>query len=336
MKTINKTLFIILLQICCINSSHAQFGNWKEKVLNAGTSVVTKKLGAEEFLKAPAAITTSFEDVNRTGSKMPDFQSNLKPQPLYLLPKAAEGGYILCEGLFEMTNKSYCLKAGTYAPSKGDGYMYAPTLGPKKDLVISILKNAERHPEIHQQDIQVLLWAIIARTRFADMSGKIKATAVTLLSTTELAQMEGGAFGVLPASVVNKAKDKLPKEIQAVFEAENNIRKMVASGNSSFAEMEKYAILAGMATPLADSPSGIWTLHPKGYYLRYFPYGYSQTRTQIYIPKELMLSYKDKSLIYDATNDIACPANTGAQRLAQTNEPINPNYSMVLKVNCKF
>lgn len=101
MKTVNKTLFIILLQICCISSSHAQFGNWKEKVLNAGTSMATKKLGAEEFLKAPAAITTSFEDVNGTGSKMPDFQSNIKPQPLYLLPKAVEGDYVLCEGLLK-------------------------------------------------------------------------------------------------------------------------------------------------------------------------------------------------------------------------------------------
>lgn len=336
MRIINKTILVLLVQIVCIHHSFAQFGNWKEKALNMGVSVASKNFGVDQYLKAPAAITTSFEDVDRTGAKMPDFQANVTPQPLYLLPKAPEGGFVLCEGLFEMTNKSYCLKAGTFAPSKGDGYMYAPTLGPKKDLVISILKNAEKHPEIHQHDIQVLLWAIIARTRFADMSGQIKITAVTLLSTVELTHLEGGAFGVLPSSVVNKAKSKLPEDIQSVFEAENNIRKMVASGNYSYAEMEKYAIIAGMAPPRSDVPSGIWTLHPKGYYLRYFPQGYAITRMQIYVPKELMISYKDTPLIYDATNDIACPANTGSQRLAQTNEPLNPDYTIKLKINCKF
>jgi hypothetical protein len=29
-----------------------------------------------------------------------------------------------------------------------------------------------------------------------------------------------------------------------------------------------------------------------------------------------------EKLVYNATDDIACPANTGSQRLAQTNEPI--------------
>ena len=117
--------------------------------------------------------------------------------------------------------------------------MYAPILGPQKDIVIAILKSAEKHPEIQQNDIQVLLWTIIARARFADYSGQVKATAVTLLTPMQLTQLEGGMLGVLPKSLMEKAKSKLPATVQDAFEAENNIRKMVASGNSSFAEMEK-------------------------------------------------------------------------------------------------
>ena len=140
-------------------------------------------------------------------------------------------------------------------------------------------------------------------------------------------------LGVLPASLMNKAKSKLPDGIQSVFEAENNIRQLVASGNYTYADMEKYAIIAGMAPERTDVPSGIWTLHPDGYYIRYFPSGYSRTKVHIYVPKELIAS--GKKIIYDATNDIACPANTGSQRLAQTNEPIDPNYSIKIKINCK-
>lgn len=333
MKNIQiKSCFFLLLLIYSTNS-YCQFSGWKEKALELGTSIGAKKLGLDEVLKKPAAITTSFEDVNQSGSKFPDLIVVKNVQPLYLLPKATNGGFILCEGFFEMTNKSYCLHAGTFLPSKGDGYMYAPILGPKKDIITSILKNAEKHPEINQNEIQVLLWTIIARTRFSDYSGQVKLTAVALLSPIELTHLEGGMLGILPASLMNKAKSKIPDGVQNIFEAENKIRQLVASGNYTYADMEKYAIIAGMAPVRSDIPSGIWSLHPDGYYIRYFPSGYSKTKVQIYVPKEIIAS--GKSVIYDATNDIACPANTGSQRLAQTNEPLDPNYSIKIKVNCK-
>jgi len=53
---------------------------------------------------------------------------------------------------------------------------------------------------------------------------------------------------------------------------------------------------------------------------------------QIYVPKELMNT--QTNLVYDGTNGIACPANVGAQRLAQTNEPLNPDYSKKLTTIC--
>lgn len=334
MKIIKKLLFVIFLQFIYIQTSQAQFGNLGDKILEAGTSLASKRLGVDKILKQPAAITTSFEDVIQEGSKMPDFSITDKPQPLYLLPKAPDGGFVLCAGLYEMTNKSYCLHAGTFAPSKGDGYMFAPVLGPKDDIVTAILRSAENHPEINQHDIQILLWTIIARTKFADYNGSVKLTAVTLLTPLQLTKLEGGVLGVFPGNLMEKAKDKLPDNLKAVFEAENKIRQLVASGNYSYAEMEKYAIIAGIAPARTDIPSGIWTLHPDGYYVRYFPSGYSITRVQVYVPKELMLSLNGKKIIYDATNDIACPANVGSQRLAQTNEPLNPDYTIKLKTFC--
>lgn len=327
-----KSYCIVLLFLSGFFNARAQFGGLKDKLLKVGASQGAKALGVDKLLKQPAAITTSFEDVNREGEMMPDFKATLKAQPLYLLPKNPEGGFVLCAGLYEMTNKSYCLKAGTFAPSKGDGYMFAPVLGPKEEIVVSILKSAEKHPEVEQHDIQVLLWTIIARTKFADYSGQVKLTAIKLLTTKQLTQLEGGALGVLPFDVMEKAKDQLPAGVKAVFEAENNIRQLVASGNYTYADMEKYAIIAGMAPPRSDVPSGIWTKHPDGYYIRYFPSGYSITKVQVYVPKELIAD--GTKLVYDAAGDIACPANTGSQRLAQTNEPLNPNYGLKLTTIC--
>jgi len=334
MKNAKSLCLGLLLTIACLNNVNAQFGGLKDKLLKVGTAQGAKALGVDKFLKQPAAITTNFEDVNREGEKLPDFINslNLKAQPLYLLPKNPEGGFVLCEGLYEMTNKSYCLKAGTFAPSKGDGYMFAPVLGPKEEIVVSILKSAEKHPDVDQHDIQALLWTIIARTKFADFNGQVKVTAIKLLTPKQLTQLEGGALGVLPFDVMEKAKDQLPSGVRAVFEAENNIRQLVSSGNYTYADMEKYAIIAGMAPPRSDVPSGIWTKHPDGYYVRYFPSGYSITRVQVYVPKELLAG--GTKLTYDAAGDIACPANTGSQRLAQTNEPLEANYSLKLTTIC--
>ena len=332
MKNAKITCLLLLIFSAGINSTYAQFGGLKDKLLKVGTAQGAKALGVDKFLKQPGAITTSFDDVNRDGEMMPDFKAALKAQPLYLLPKNPEGGYVLCEGLYEMTNKSYCLMAGTFAPSKGDGYMFAPVLGSKEEVVVAIIKSAERHPEVEQHDIQALLWTIIARTRFANYNGQVKVTALKLLTPQQITMLEGGALGVLPFDVMEKAKDQLPSGLKAVFEAENNIRQLVSSGNYTYADMEKYAIIAGMAPPRADVPSGIWTKHPDGYYVRYYPSGYSATKVQVYVPKESVAS--GTKLVYNAAGDIACPANTGAQRLAQTNEPLNPNYGLKLTTIC--
>jgi hypothetical protein len=332
MKNYNFFISGLIALLFCTSAAQAQFGGLGKKLLDKGSDMVSGG-GLNKILKQPQAITTSFKDVDKTGSKPPSFIEGQVAQPLYLLPKAATGGYKLCAGYYEMTCKSYCLHAGTRGPSKGDGYMLAPVLGPKKDVIILILKNAEKHSNVQQRDIQVLLWAIIARTKFADMGTTIKLTASTLLSPQELLMLEGGALGVLPANLMEKAKGQLPTAIQNVFEAENNIRRLAASGTSSYEEMEKYAVLAGLAPQLdPEVPSGIWSLHPDGYYVRFIPSGYSVTRVQIYVPKELINTKPD--LVYDGTNGIACPANVGAQRLAQTNEPLNPDYTKKLTTIC--
>jgi hypothetical protein len=336
MKKARYFTLIVIIQFICTNLLYGQFKILKDKTIKVGAAQAAKSVGVDKLLKQPAAITTGFEDVNLSGAQMPDSITSINYQPLYLLPKYANGGFILCEGYYEMTNKSYCLKAGTFAPSKGDGYMFAPTKGPKENLVIEILKSAEKHPEVLQQDIQVLLWTIIARTRFADYTGKVKITALQLLTPGQLLQLEGGVIDVLPKKVVEKAKEKLPNDLKIIFEAENNIRQMIASGNYTYDDLEKYAILAEIAAPRADVPSGIWTLHPDGYYVRYFPAGYSVTKVQVYVPKGLVNNLKNgKPIIYDATNDIACPANTGSQRLAQTNEPLKPDYTIKLNNVCE-
>ena len=73
--------------------------------------------------------------------------------------------------------KSFCLKAGTYAPSKGDGYLYAPLKGPKKEMIDKVVKNWYKNQDIEQNDVQALIWAILAKTSYFCLIMSLRAKA---------------------------------------------------------------------------------------------------------------------------------------------------------------
>ncbi len=271
------------------------------------------------FLKKPSPITTAFSDVKMEGSLPENFGNDKTFLPLYKMATDEKGeGFTLCPGYYEMTNMSYCLKAGTHGPSDGDGYMFAPTKGKMDDIVNAILLGHQtKQPQVPQRDVQMLLWAIIARAKFENLSGRLKIVTALLLTPQQIIKLNGGFAATLSNEALKKGIIDVPAPVQTVMEAENNIRRLVETGVDSYEEFEKYAMLAGIATAdRSDIKRGMWTLHSNGYYVRYFPNGYSKTKVQVYVPEE-----KGK-IIYNAVGTIACPANTGAQRLAQTNIPL--------------
>lgn len=305
---------IILLSVISFISftSIAQLKILKDKVLGDKSPV-------SAILKKPSPITTNFDDdVDMKGNLSETFGDEEKYIPLYKMKKNADGGFDLCPGYYEMTNQSYCLKAGTHGPSQGDGYMFAPTKGKMDDIVNAILENHEKNrPEIPQRDVQVLLWSIIARAKFTSLSGRLKVVAAALLTPDQIVKLNGGYIETIGGEALKRGLVDVPAPVQKVLEAENNIRNLVANGIDDYNQFEQFAILAGMAeTDRADVKRGMWTLHPDGYYIRYYPSGYSRTKVQIYVPDN------KGTITYNAVGTIACPANTGAQRLAQTNIPL--------------
>ncbi len=303
---------LLLLALGLSITASSQLGGLKNKILSGDKNPVAS------IMKKPSPITTNFDDdVKMEGSLPESFGNDKQFLQLYKMP-VENNRFILCPGFYEMTNMSYCLKAGTHGPSQGDGYMYAPVEGKMDDIVLAILENHQtKHPEIAQRDVQVLLWAIIARSKFKNLSGKLKLVTSLLLTPQQIVKLNGGFVETLGGEALNKGLIDIPPAVQKVMEAENNIRRLVESGIDSYEDFEKFAILAGMAPN--DHPEvirGMWSLHPDGYYIRYFPSGYSRTKVQIYVPDT------KGQVKYNAIGTIACPANTGAQRLAQTNIPL--------------
>src|SRR5687768_12551619 len=234
-------------------------------------SDVIKKDPLAKLLGGTPPITTSLKDAKFGDASL---EANNLPaaMPISMLERTPDGGFILQPGLYEMHAQSYCLHAGTYGPGGGDGYSYATVEGPAKDAVLSIARNSYKHPEIPQQQIQQLLWAIVARAKFEDLTTELKAVAARLLTPKQLATLNRSALDVISGGPLQQALGKAPPGVRQVLEAEARLRQVLTTPGATFAEMERIAVLTG-EPPLGEGSKGIakgqWSRHPDGYYVRY-------------------------------------------------------------------
>ena len=296
-------LFIFLFQF----QANAQF--WKkakEVVENVGDKISLKSLQSDP-------VSTSFSDVDRQNTMSISFGSDANYALIHEQPFSEANGFYLQPGFYEAEFDSFCIKAGTYAPTSGSGRFFAPLEGPKADIFETIL-TAFQEGRVEKQDAQLLFWAIIAKTDFAKMQGRVKATAVRILSTEELARLSTNALQAYGKKQLNKLSYK-SKAARAIIDAENKLRSKYYNAVNSYAEYEEIAMLAGVEPVVSGWESGKWTKHPDGYYLRYYPSGYQKTRTQVYVPENAGDVY------FDAFGDVAVPAHTSSQRLLQSNSP---------------
>ena len=300
----------VLMVAACAASASAQLGG-----LGGLGDKLKKKTPSLLGDKQP--ITTSLPDAKWGDSAKDGFTPREPMRSLMTLQRTPNGGFVLQPGAYEMQTQSYCLKAGTHGPGGGDGYLYAPPKGPAEDAVMTIVRNSVQHPEIPQHDVQVLLWAIIARAKFEDLASELKATASRLLTPRQLASLNRNALDVLSGNALTDALGGVPEPLRQIAEAEANLRQMLTTPGSSYAEMERVAVLSG-AAPLGEGsqnvPSGRWSVHPDGYYVRYIPSGYSSTRVEIYVPQGSPAVGKE----FDPATHIAVPGNTARQRLIQS------------------
>lgn len=254
--------------------------------LGDAARVLDRVPSLSSFLEGDPPITTSLDDA-RTEIAFLDAWTPTGWQRLDDLPRTGDGAFRLRPGRFAMEAQSYCMHAGTHGPGGGDGYLYAPLAGSKAEIVQSLLRNSVAHPEIPQRDIQVLIWAIIARTEFDEMPSEMQRTARSLLTRDQVDDLDDGALGEVPESVMREAMNRLPPVAQQVFRAEAQLRSMISSGTSSFASLERVAVLTGAVEPPEGSrpvPVGRWSFDPDGYFVRYDPSGYSQTRVEVSVP----------------------------------------------------
>jgi hypothetical protein len=255
--------------------------------------------GIENLLTKEEAVTTSINDVS---GEIP-FLDSYSPTnffPLAYRQVEDQGSWLLKSGFYSADLESYCLHAGTYGPSRGEGYLYAPLKGKRASIIRKILLNSVNHPEIPQQDIQSFIWSVEARAKFDTMAPNLKAVGQTLLSSGEIFDLNGGALGLIPADQQDRLFGNVNAVLRPVLEAENKIRGLVTKIDFSYAEIEKYAVLSGDPPPnptIRQVPRGRWNYHTDGFFVRYLPSGYRRTHVEVYVPERYLINRDEKGRI---------------------------------------
>ena len=302
MKKIMLTLFIVTATL-----GNAQILNMikdkvKDKTMSFAGDKVVNAITTE-------AITTKFKDCNTVDIKQPEFASGKNFVSLCRESFNQDTGYVLTPGYYQIQLKSFCLKAGTYAPSKGDGYLFAPLKGPKEEIINALVKNWYKHQDIPQEQVQSLVWAVIAKSSLKNLNTESKLVAARLLSKDQLLKLSKMGLDFIPADKMSKAKSNLPQPVQIALDAENKIRNFFSSSSSSYAELERLAMISGVNPEKSEIQYGTWGLHPDGYWVSYEPNGYREMTVKIFVPENLT------SVNFIPSDQVAVPANTSSQRL---------------------
>ena len=287
-------------------ASEAQILDKIKKVKNTIAGITVEKLSADP-------VSTSFKDVDKKRYFDDDFGNDAAFLDLHNQPYVEGEGFLLQPGFYEGRFQSFCIKAGTYMPTTGRGRFYAPLKGPKADIIATIIEAYEQDSGLTQKEVQLLLWAIIAKTDFNKMNGPVKLTAIRLLSAEQIARLSKGSFDNLARKEMKKLAYS-SNAVRAIVEAENNLRASYYRGVSTYEDYENIAMLPGEEPLVPEFGPGRWTKHPDGFFIRYYPSGYSTTKTQIYVPTSV------GNPSFNPTNAIAVPADRG-QRLIQTGLP---------------
>lgn len=309
-----KKIFPTLALLCLLNatSSQAQFGKLKDVLNNGASSLLNNK---QLKLLQNQPISTNFDDCNKTDIMPPEFGKDSVKKQLCTVKSlySATEGFSLKPGFYTGTFKSFCLQAGTSGPDKGNGYLFAPLAGPKEKIARTLIANWEQHPEIEQRKVQLLLWAIVAKTNFSKLSADLQLTAATLLNKNDISALGSTMVDYLSGEAMNKLTANLPEPAKTIIEIENKIRGLMYQANASYDQIESLAMLGGIAPADPNFPGGVWGLHPDGYYIKYLPHSYSRTEVVIYVPKNA------GTIKYLPVGDVAVPASRGCQRLGQSN-----------------
>jgi hypothetical protein len=253
--------------------------------------VVRKMPSLDRFLRG-RPLESTFDDTLGPQRFLDRRESGRQPGDLTRLPRTSTGGFVLRPGLWQGTFDSFCLRTATWAPGAGDGYLWAPIKGSRAGAVSAILRGAAAHPAIPRGDVQMLLWAILSRTRVDEMPPRLQVAARALLPASEINAINVNGLQVLDVADRTRLFRGLTAPVRQALEVESDLRYQFSRANANYEEIERIAVLGGTPPPANRNAvtRGQWSRHPSGYYVRYYPDSFARMDLQVLVPARVRVA----------------------------------------------
>jgi hypothetical protein len=241
-----------------------------------------RALDIETLFGKEPPLTTSIDDARDGVPSLDGFEPE-SYSPLADMPWGQDGTLLLFPGTYVLMSQGYCLKPGTFGPQTGDGYLYTEWKGPKADLIKRVLQRHAEHRDVPQAQVQLILWAIIARTDMSRLQPETKVAAAKLLTPVEMADLLGYKLGVVPDGVRQRALQSAPAPVRELLEAENEMRRLLTPPTHALCRHGRVAVRTGTVRPATQFivRAGAGRTTPAAFFIRFLPSTYSNVRVDI-------------------------------------------------------
>ena len=201
-------------------------------------------------------------------------------------PKPIPNDWTFAPGYYRSVIRSYCLHAGTYGPTKGDGYLIAPLKGDRAPLIRNILLRSQQNPKIEQSDVQRLIWGTEDGAQWDSYDNEFKIRVAPLLVPQEIAILNlEPARAEIASEVKRRLGGLIPGQARKLVDTYADLRNKI-TGTTSYDALERIAVRTGSAPWGKDSRRDVqpapWAYIGEGFFMRAFPENYSTTTLEIY------------------------------------------------------
>ncbi len=223
------------------------------------------------------SITTSIKDALPTVNLVGPDEDHCQDIP---------DNWMIPPGYYRAVIRSYCLHAGAYGPTKGDGYLIAPLKGDRAPLIRKVLVRSVSHPEIEQSDVQRLIWGIEDGAKWDNYDAGFKQRIAPLVGGPEIALLNIEPQRAAAADEIKKRLGGLvPGAVRNAVDQYAELRNSITR-LTSFDELERIAVKTGVAPWGKDSrrdvQPGSWAYIGNGFYLRAFVESYPTTTLEVF------------------------------------------------------
>ncbi len=190
-------------------------------------------------------------------------------------------------GFYRANFATFCLRGYTPGPNRGSAQLPGRIEGAMSGTINKLLDGFGQHNDIRQDEMQTLIWALLANAKPSNLNASQQAILARCLSPQDILLLEKGGVQFLEENVIGPMMNKVDEALRPIYEADNKMRQLVSRADAAFAELEELAVLPPSEEGnISFYERGMWAPWQNGF-IRFDSSSYSNTSVQFWIPRNI-------------------------------------------------